>query len=411
MGSALRSSVLGERPVLLLWIARVASAVGFQMLGVAVGWQIYDLTANPLDLGLVGLVQFVPALLFTLVAGHIADRYDRRTVLRGAQLAEGAAAALLATITLTGTVSIPLIFAAVFVLGGARAFEATTLQTILPAIVAPGLLPRAVAAIASAQQTATIAGPALGGFLYILGPGFVYTLGCALFLCASTCVVFIAMARAAPVREPINMAVLFAGFGYIRRNPIVLGAITLDMFAVLLGGATALLPIFARDIFRVGPWGLGLLRAAPAIGALLMSLVLTRLPLRRRVGRLMYGAVAVYGAATVVFGVSTSFTLSMIALAVVGAADMISVVIRQTLVQIETPDPMRGRVSAVNSLFVGASNQLGDFRSGLTASLFGTVPSVLIGGIGTLVVVVLAWKAFPALFRADSFRAQVYRDA
>jgi MFS family permease len=263
------------------------------------------------------------------------------------------------------------------------------------------ILPRAVAGSASANQLATIVGPALGGIGYALSPTFVYAACCALFLAASILISLIRVARVAPKRERVTVAIFFAGISFIRRNPVVLGAISLDMFAVLLGGATALLPIYARDIFHTGPWGLGLLRAAPAAGALLMALALTRWPLRRRAGQKMFAAVAIFGVATLIFALSESLALSLAALVTLGAADMVSIVVRQTLVQLQTPDAMRGRVNAVNSLFIGTSNQLGEFESGVTAALFGTVASVVIGGAGTLLVVAIWMKAFPALLRVD----------
>jgi hypothetical protein len=314
---------------------------------------------------------------------------------------EGLAAAGLALGTARGWLTRDLILAFVFVLGAARAFEAPTLQSLLPGLVPLPLLPRAVAGSASANQMATIAGPALGGIVYAVSPTLVYAACGALFIGASILIALIRAGQPAPRREPVTFSIMFAGFAFIRRNPIVLGAISLDLFAVLLGGATALLPIYARDVFQTGPWGLGLLRAAPAAGALVTALVLTRAPLRRRTGMKMFVAVAVFGAATIVFAVSEWLPLSLAALFTLGAADMVSVVVRQTLVQLETPDAMRGRVNSVNALFIGTSNQLGEFRSGVTAALFGTVASVLIGGIGTLLVVLVWTKAFPRLFAVD----------
>ncbi len=394
-------SVLRHPPVLLLWVSRVASMIAFQMQGVAFGWQIYALTSSTLDLGLIGLFQFVPAAVLTLAAGQVVDRCDRSLVLRLAQIVEAIAALTMVVATAGGIVSREWIFAAAFVVGSARAFEGTAFQTVLPVIVPSGHLTRAIAALASAQQIATIGGPALGGLLYLLGPNLVYGLCSALFLAAAVCMVFVATPRAATKREPVTMRNLFAGFGYITRNPIIFGAISLDLFAVLLGGATALLPAFARDVYDIGPWGLGLLRAAPAAGALVISVVLARAPLAGGVGRIMFACVAVYGVMTIVFALSMSFYLAMAVLAVLGASDMVSVVIRQTLIQVETPDEMRGRVSAVNSLFTGAANQLGDFRAGAMASAFGTVTAVLVGGVCTLLVVASAARAFPALLRVD----------
>ena len=396
-------AILRQGSLMRFWLARVATSVAFQMQGVAVGWQLYDLTSNPLDLGLVGLVQFVPVVLLMLVAGQIVDRYDRRLVLALAQVVEVVGALVLAATTLAGIIDARLIFATVFVLGAARAFDMTSSQTLLPAVVPAALLPRAVAVVASSTQAATIAGPALGGVLYVVGPSCVYATCAALSLAATVLVLGIRIARTTPKREPLSLAVMFAGIDFIRRNPIVLGALSLDLFAVLFGGATALLPIFARDVFAVGPWGLGLLRACPAVGALAVSLALMRRPLHAHVGRTMFAAVAAFGIATVVFAWSTSLVLSMAALALLGASDMISIVIRQTLVQLETPDAMRGRVSAVNALFVGTANRLGDFRAGAMAVWIGTVPAVLVGGVGILVVAAISAKAFPALFRVERF--------
>jgi MFS family permease len=400
-----RFSILRHGPVRLLWISRVSSMIAFQMNGVAAGWQMYELTSNPLDLGLIGLSQFVPAAVLALVAGQVIDRCDRSLVLRLAQMVEALACGILLVTTLAGIISREWIFAAAFIIGSARAFEGTAFQTVLPVIVERKHLTRAIAALASAQQTATIGGPALGGFLYLAGPACVYALAASLFLGASLCTLFISTGGAgksvASRREPVTATSLFAGVAYIRRNPIILGAISLDLLAVLLGGALALLPAFARDVFGTGAWGMGLLRAAPAIGALAISITLARAPLAGGAGRLMFSCVAVYGVATIVFALSSSFYVAMPVLVVLGAADMVSVVIRQTLIQLETPDAMRGRVSAVNSLFTGTSNQLGDFRAGVMASLFGTTAAVLIGGCSALVVVLLGMRIFPALLRVD----------
>ncbi len=396
------ASILRHRPFVLYWNARVSSAIGFQMVGVAVGWQMYAITGSAFDLGLVGLVQFLPATLLIPIAGQVADRYDRRLILQMCQTVEGLAAAALAWASFSGSINKDFILTAVFFLGAGRAFEATANQTLLPAVVPPPLFPRAVAASSSAQQAATIGGPAIGGLLYALSPTFVYATCFALFICAAVQLTFVPVAPAA-TRPPVTLEGFFGGISYIRRNPIVLGVITLDLFAVLLGGATALLPIFAKDIFDVGPAGLGLLRSAPAVGALVSLGVLTLSPLTRRIGRIEFAAVACFGIATIVFGLSTSFALSILALALMGAADAISVVIRVTLVQIETPDEMRGRVSAVNSLFVTMSNQLGDFRAGTAAALIGAVPAVLFGGVGTLLVVAFCVRAFPQLYAIEKF--------
>jgi len=376
--------------------------LAFQMQGVAVGWQIYSLTNSALYLGFVGLAQFLPMFLLTLAVGHVADRYDRRKVARLCQVVEGTAAIMLAWGSHSGWQSKESILVIMFVVGAAHAFEGPSMQALLPGLVPVPLIPRAAAWSASAMQTASILGPALGGLLYAAGATAVYGAAGALFLAASLFLFLVRIERFERKPEPISLESVFAGIAFIRSRPDILGAMTIDLFAVLFGGATALLPIYARDILMTGPWGLGLLRSAPAVGALAMSLALAGRPLRRRVGRTMFGAVTVFGIATIVFGLSSSFPLSLASLAVLGAADVISVVIRHSLVQIETPDEMRGRVSAVNSLFIGTSNQLGEFESGVTAAWFGVVPAVLIGGIGTIMVVIIAIHLFPQLGKTDS---------
>lgn len=394
-------SPLHHKPFALYCSARVTSSLAFQMQGVAVGWQIYALTGSAWYLGLVGLAQFLPMFVLTLAVGHVADHCDRRMVVRTCQLVLGVAAGVLALASFGGWQSREGILCVMLVAGAARAFEMPGMQALMPGLVPLELLSRAAAWSASAGQTAFIIGPALGGALYLFGPTLVYATVSLLYLSAA---IFSNLIRAEPARvkrDAFSLATLFAGISFIRSRPEILGAISLDLFAVLLGGATALLPIYARDILTTGPWGLGLLRSAPSIGALAMSVYLARHPLRHRVGRTMFGAVFVFGAATILFAVSRSFLLSLAMLAILGAADVISVVIRSSLVQIATPDEMRGRVSAVNSLFIGTSNQLGEFESGLTAALFGAVPAVLIGGIGTLLVV-MAWiRLFPQLLDID----------
>jgi len=363
---------------------------------------MYDLTGSAWYLGLVGLAQFLPLFLLTLVAGQVADRYDRRRIASFCQLVQGLAACALAAASFSGWQSKESILAIVLAAGAARAFEMPTMQALLPGLVPAPLIPRAVTGSAAALQAASIVGPAVGGVLYAMGTGTVYATSGLLFGTASLISYRIRMERAAIRREPVSLGSVFAGIDYIRGRPEILGAISLDLFAVLLGGATALLPAYAKDILLTGPWGLGLLRSAPAVGALGMSASLTRFPLQRRVGKIMFLAVAIFSMATIVFALSTSFLLSFCALAVLGAADMISVVIRQSLVQIRTPDEMRGRVSAVNAMFIGTSNQLGEFESGATAAWFGLVPAVLIGGIGTILIVLIWMKLFPQLAQVDS---------
>ncbi|MEC4560589.1 MFS transporter [Pseudomonas inefficax] len=390
-----------HRPFLAFWLARVFTASGFQMLTVAIGWHLYQLTGNVLDLGLVGLVEFAPRVLFMLHTGHVADRYDRRKVAALCQSLQGLIALALALGSATDHVTRELIFALAFLLGATRSFEMPATQALLPNVVPAGLFPRAVAASASATQAATIVAPAVGGFLYAFGSIWVY--GPTVALYAIACVLTLSLQARGQVaqRGRASIESLLAGIRFIRSRPDILGAISLDLFAVLLGGATALLPVFAKDILLTGPLGLGLLRSAPAVEALLMSLWLARFPFERNVGRTMFTAVGVFGVATIAFGLSTSFWFSLAVLVVLGAADMISMVIRGAFVQLETPDEMRGRVSAVNGLFIGASNQLGEFESGVTAHWFGTVPAVVLGGVGTLLVTGVWIKLFPTLARRD----------
>ena len=387
------------------WWSRLASTSAGQVQVVAVGWQMYAPTGSALDLGLVGLVQFLPSIALLFVVGPIVDRHDRRLILAGCRAAQGAATALLAAAALGGWASRELLFAFVFAIGALRAFEMPAAQSLLPTLVPASMLSRAVALASSAMQAATIVGPAIGGFLYVGGPHVVYATSAAAYVVAAAMALRIPDRRDNSARPRVTLDYLFAGIGFIRRHPILLGAISLDMFAVLLGGATALLPIYAKDILGTGPWGLGVLRSAPAVGALAVALWLSRRPLRRRVGPLLFASVALFGAATVVFGLSTSLPLSVVALAVLGGADMVSVVVRMSLVQLETPDEMRGRVGAVNSVFIGASNQIGEFESGVLAAAVGPVAAVVAGGVGTLLVVVLWRRWFPELARRDRLDA------
>jgi len=394
-----------HRPFLAFWFARVFTASGFQMITVAIGWQMYALTGNVLDLGLVGLIEFMPKILFILLTGHVADRFDRRKVAALCQGAQGLIALSLLFGSSAGSLSREMIFLIAFLLGTARAFEMPTTQALLPNIVPPGLFPAAVAASASAMQAATIIAPALGGLLYAVGTNWVYGPAAVLYSCALS-LMLILPARQLPLKQKVSLDSLLAGFRFIRSRPAVFGAISMDMCAVLLSGATALLPVFAKDILLTGPWGLGLLRSAPAVGALLMSLWLARFPIERRVGPVMFSSVAIFGVATIAFGLSTSLWFSLATLVLLGAADMISMVIRGAFVQLQTPDEMRGRVGAVNGLFIGASNQLGDFRAGVSAAWFGTVPAVMIGGVGALLVTGLWIRLFPELAKRDHMHPQ-----
>jgi len=383
------------------WYSRLASTSANQMLMVAVGWQMYDLTGSAWNLGLVGLLQFLPALLLVLVAGHVVDHFDRARIAALCMLAQVMIALVLMIATHLHWAHRDLLLAVSVLLGVVKAFQMPAQQALAPALVPPEVLPRALAFSSMGSQAAIVAGPALGGFVYVGGAQAVYAVCAALFALAGGLVQGVRYDHAPAASREMNLATLMAGVHFVRHRPVVLGAISLDLFAVLLGGATALLPIFAKDILHTGPWGLGLLRAAPAAGAFTLSLLLTRWPITRRAGHVLLGAVALYGAATLVFGVSTSFGLSMAALVVAGAADMVSVVIRQSLVQLDTPEDMRGRVSAVNSVFIGASNQLGEFESGVTAALLGPVASVLLGGLGTLMVAGLWTRLFRPLAQRD----------
>jgi MFS family permease len=388
----------------LFWLARLAATMGYQMLALTIGWQVYEITNSAFDLGLVGLIQFVPAVVLTLLIGHAADRYDRRLIVRAAQSVYALAAVMITIALFAGALGRDLLFAAVFMIGTARAFELPTAHALAPSLVPAPMISRAVAAWTSANQTAIICGPALGGLIYALNPVLVGVVCLALFVCSITLISFVRAKDLPEKREPPTFASVLAGFDYIRTRRRLLGVITLDLFVVILGGATALLPIYARDILSVGPIGLGLLRSAPAVGALITAIVLSRNPVERHIGRKMFAVVGIFGVATIVFGLSTWFPLSLLALAVLGASDAVSIVIRFSLVQIETPDEKRGRVSAINYLFVGSSNTLGEFESGLIAAWLGAVPSVVIGGLGSLVVAAVWMMLFPDLRRIDRFK-------
>lgn len=383
---------------------------------VAVGWQMYAITRDPLDLGLIGLSQFIPFILLILPAGQSADHYDRRRILMLCYAVEALCAVLLLSFTIVGLKSAWPVLGAMLLLGGARAFSMPSSQALLPNLVPREDFTRAVALNSSIFQIATVVGPALGGLLYLSGPQVVYSSVLALAVLAAILMIRVRRGalEATVTREPPSLHGLLSGLRFVRSKPVVFGAISLDLFAVLFGGATALLPIYASDILHVGPSGLGLLRTAPGVGAGLCALMLAIWPVTRHVGPWMFGGVGMFGVATIVFGVSTSFVLSLSALVVLGAADMVSVYVRHLLVQLETPDHIRGRVSAVSAVFIGASNELGDFESGLTAKWWGTVRSVVIGGIATLMVTGLWTRFFPVLWRMDDLpkpvREEVARD-
>jgi MFS family permease len=382
--------------------SRALSAIAFQGSAVAIGWLVYDKTRNPFDLGLVGLFQFLPMLILTLVAGHLADQFDRRRIGLIAQALEAVAMGVIAFGVFFDALPVWGIFAAVFALGSAQAFERPTMAALLPSIVPPAQLQSAVATSTSVMQTCFIIGPAVGGLLYGVGPVVPFVFAALCYVVASVNVIAIARPANLPQRAPVTVESIFAGVTFIKSKPMILGSISLDLFAVLLGGATAMLPVYARDILHAGPEALGLLRTAPAVGAVAMALTLARFPLRHGVGMKMLIAVAIFGLATVVFAYSTDIALSIAMLVVLGAADTVSVVIRSSLVQLLTPDHMRGRVNAVNSLFIGTSNQLGEFRAGTMGGLIGPVAAVAFGGIGTLAVVALWAVLFPSLRRVDT---------
>jgi MFS family permease len=395
------SSLLRHRSFVRFWSARTFTNGAFMMQGVAVGWQIYDLTHSPLDLGLVGLVQFFPLIVTSILAGQLLDLVDRRIIAAACQIGKASAALALAIGTAQGWLTREAMFAILFVAGTARAFEIPTMHSLLPGVVSPTLLPRAIAASASAQQTAVICGPSLGGLLYGLGPAVVYATCTVVFVVAAVLISLVEIAPRRDEKRPISLATLFAGFVYVRTHPILLGAISLDLFAVLLGGVTALLPIYARDILHAGPWALGVLRSAPAVGALASSVVLAHHAIAGRAGRVMFAAVGAFGLASMLFALSTSIALSCLALAIYGASDAISVVIRQSLIQMRTPYDMLGRVAAVNSMFTGSSGSLGEFRAGAIAAWLGPVTSALIGGVGALAVMLIWMWAFPQLRQVD----------
>jgi MFS family permease len=395
-------SAILSRNLKLFLVSRFAGVMAMQVQSTAVGWQIFKLTDDVFALGLVGLAQFVPMFALTLYAGDVADRYERRRVLSASYVVEAACAAIFMALTFTGVTDTWPYFATLVLFGAARAFSAPASQSFLPQIVPASDLPQAISISSTVFQIAVIAGPAIGGALLLLGAGVTYAICLALF--ATSSVLIYAIRMIAQQRREI-VGTLYErvaeGIAYVRRRQELFGAISLDLFAVLLGGATALLPYFAEHILKVGPLGFGILKAGPAIGAAVMSVVLTVRPIGRFAGAKMFVCVAIFGAATIVFGLSENFFLSLAALIVLGAADMVSVNVRHSLTQLATPDHMRGRVSAVSMLFIGASNELGEFESGVTAGWWGTVPAVVVGGVGTLAVVGLWAYWFPALRRID----------
>lgn len=400
--------ILHNRSLVILLAARVSTSIAFQMLTIAVGWQIYSITQKPIYLGLVGLVQFLPMLLFTLIVGYVADRYDRKLIICFSQIVESIGIFLLAYESHIGSITEEGILVTIFFISTANAFQSPPMQSLLPNVVSKEIFPEVAALSASTSQFAFIIGPAIGGILYALSPQVVYSVAGVLALATSVIILFVSIIEESQNSQQVTISSIFGGIVYIRSKPAILGAISLDLFAVLFGGATALLPVYASDILKIGPLGLGMLRSAPAIGALITSAFLAKQPLKKNEGLKMFIAVMLFGVFTIIFAVSTSFLLSLVSLVLLGASDVISVVVRLTLIQLKTPDNMRGRVNAVNSMFIGTSNQLGEFESGLTASLFGVVPAVLLGGIGSIVIAILWMKLFPELLHATKLGRSTY---
>jgi len=392
---------------LLFQIARFLIVSAVEMQAVAVGWQVYEITKRPLDLGYVGLAQFLPAILLFPISGHASDRFERRNVLSACYAGYALCFALLLALSRRGVPSIVPIYVVLVMIGIVRSFNGPASRSILPQLVPQEHFANAVAWNATIFQASTVLGPSFGGIIYAAfrGPSAVYVIAMVTAIGATLTTFRIKAEVKARPREPLNLKTLFAGLRFIRNNKLILGAISLDLFAVMLGGAVALLPVYAREILHTGPWGLGLLRTAPGAGAALMAILLAHWPLRGNSGPKLLWAVAGFGVFTIIFGLSRSLTVSLIALVLLGASDMISVIIRATLTLLATPDEMRGRVTAVDMIFIGTSNEFGQFESGLTAQWFGTVPAVVLGGVGTLLVVTLwAWW-FPDLRRAGELHS------
>lgn len=394
-----RYAAFRHRPFTLYFFSRFFETFATEVVSVSVGWQVYDVTRNPFDLGLIGLMQFLPALLLILVTGSVADRFGRRTIMTFCEIVSVFCAAALMVLTIGGVTSVMPIFAVLLVFGISRAFFAPAAQSLAPNLVPRDDLPNAIAWNSTSWQAASILGPVAGGLLYGLGAITPYVVSVGFFLTATAMIFMVPKPPQKASHQAHSWESLSAGFRYIWREKIVLGAISLDMFAILLGGAVALMPVFARDILDLGPWGLGLLRAGPGVGAIAMAMYLAARPIRSGAGHAMLVAVGLFGIATIVFGLSKAAWLSVIALVVMGAADMISVYVRQTLIQLWTPDELRGRVSAVNMVFLGASNELGEFRAGGMAALIGSIPAVVVGGVGTIVVAGTWAAMFPKLRR------------
>jgi MFS family permease len=397
-------TAFGHRAFLMFWVGRIVSILAFHVLMVAIGWQLYSLTGSAFDLGLLGIAQFVPMLAFTLFIGHAADRYDNRLILFVCQIVEALAAAIMVLGTAMGWLSPVVIFVIMVLIGAARAFEIPTMVALIPSLVPRPVVPSATAWFVSSNQIGQIVGPVLGGVLYGgLGPEAVYGVAILLWGIGAAFIFMIRMEHVPRAREQVSVTSLLGGFHFVWKDPVILGTISLDLCVVFVGAATGMFPVFARDILQAGPWGLGLLRAAPGVGAVIMSVMLAHWPLKLPVGPVLFSVIATFGFSILVFALSTHLILSLVALAVMGAADVISVVIRFSLVQLRTPVEMRGRVSAVNSMFTGTSNYLGDFRAGSMAALLGAVPAVALGGASVLLVTALWMVLFPQMVRIRSF--------
>jgi MFS family permease len=391
----------------LFEIARFLIVSAVEMQAVAVGWQVYEITKRPLDLGYVGLAQFLPGILLFPISGHTSDRFERNKVLTVCYAGWALCFALLLVLTERGTPSVRSIYVVLVLIGIVRSFNSTASRSILPQLVPVEDFPNAVAWNATIFQAATILGPSFGGIVYAMfqGPLAVYLIAAMIAVGATISSFWIKPEVKARPRESMSLKTVFAGLHYIWNKKLILGAISLDLFAVLLGGAVALLPVYAREILHTGPWGLGLMRTAPGVGAAVMAVFLAHRPLRGKSGPTLLWAVAGFGVFTIIFGISRSLTLSLVALFLLGASDMISVIIRATLTQLATPDEMRGRVTAVDMIFIGTSNEFGQFESGITAQWFGTVPAVILGGVGTLVVIALWAWLFPELRKAGELHS------
>lgn len=390
-----------HRDFVLYFITRLFSMLPQQMVMVVIAYQVYDLTGDVMNLAYIGLATFAPAFGFALFTGYVADRFDRRSVVAVCYATMGASAALFWVWTITATTAVWPVFVILVLMGTGRAFYQPASAALVPNLVPITVFPNAVAWNTSISKLCQVVGPALGGVLYLAGPEVVYGLAVVLFVIGVVLVLFIRTRTERGSKEPTSLRTLLAGLRYVYEKKVIFGAITLDLFVVILGGVTALLPVFAKDILDVGAWGAGLLRAGIAAGSVVSALALTQFPINRAVGKVLYVTVFLFGASILLFGLSTWFWLSMAAMVLMGASDMVSVYIRMTLLQVATPDEMRGRVGAVNSVFTGASNEIGEFRAGLMAGLFGTIPAVLVGGIGSIIVAAVCWRVFPDLLKVE----------